>query len=624
MRYASLNNPMILLGYATHPGKSGKNNEDDFVVFDVDPPSGDGTRSGRMPVALVADGIGGNIAGETASHLTAQTFQDTFRALHQSPPRRRLVEAIEAANLAVYERAQADSTLQGMGTTVVAATLLDNQLFVAHAGDSRAYLIRQGRAYQLTADHTWAQEAIEVGRLTPEQAREHPNRHVIKRFLGIAPEVEVDTQLVEQPTLTANPPATTPGRKPDGFLTQPGDTILLCSDGLTDVVSDKQIEQALKKYGANVQDAAHHLVDLANKAGGPDNITVLLLQRREGAAPAALVGSGSTRARSLWGWLVAAALVLLVGAASFLLWRNGDEPDAPAATTVAAAATVTPLTTPAVEAPTEPLTPAVTAASAATGANPAAPALALTPTLALSETVTERSLPTAVEVTATLSTTVGEIANESATRIAQNITDTTSLPTPPTLAVVALSPTATVVNATRPPTSTPVPELATDTPTPTPTPLPTRTATPRSAATVQTVTGGNADNAPRISVQLTDPVEGDTVNGSRVFRWNPSGALPSGFAFEPVFWQSDQTPEVSGGGWGGATVDSQLSIDLTKFPQVQPGSYKWGILLVEAAPYKRIGLISDVRTINLQRPNVSSDSGNKGSGPSSPSGGNND
>src|SRR5262249_11992 len=142
---------------------------------------------------------------------------------------------------------------------------------------------RDGHAFQLTADHTWAQEAIEAGRLTPEQARTHPNRHVIKRFLGIAPDVEVDTDVFDVTNTPVNPDQMHLAHEVDGIHSQSGDVMLVWSDGLTDVVSDKQIEQTLKQYGVDLQDAANHLVELANKAGGPDNITTVILQRHDPA-----------------------------------------------------------------------------------------------------------------------------------------------------------------------------------------------------------------------------------------------------------------------------------------------------------------------------------------------------
>ncbi len=535
MRYASsINDPTITIGYATHPGRTGKNNEDDYVVFETQPTTGDGTTYPSIQVAMVADGIGGNIAGETASHLAAENFHKTFTAL-TSPPRRRLVEAIETANLAIYDRAINDSNLQGMGTTIVAAALLGNELFVAHAGDSRAYLIRGGRAHQLSIDHTWAQEAIDAGRLTPERAKEHPNRHVIKRFLGIAPEVEVDTMMVDYNGAPVNSDKLHEASKADVLRIQPGDTILLCSDGLTDVVSDKQIEQTVKKY--NVQDAANQLIDMANKAGGPDNITVVMMQRRDpNAAPLALVSPTVGRS-SMMGILLAAGLVLLALAAIYIfgLFPGGksDSPTPEATTAIVTdAQEPTATTEPATSDPTE----TVAVAKVETETAPE------TPSEVATETATETAFPTETATEGATSTpvpdtSVGQGTVENEVKVTSDAVGTEIATTLDVTATAELSATATtavpvqsIPESGKPPTSTPAPEhtntpAPTETPTeaPTLTPTITHTRTPKPTATA-TVIGQQLAATPTVTGQqqsTKNPASGGAGKHSR-----NSGATP--------------------------------------------------------------------------------------------------
>jgi len=178
--------------------------------------------------------------------------------------------AIEWANEMILRRAQEDIGLRAMGTTVVAAVVQDDRLTLANVGDSRAYLLREGRLQQLTRDHSWVAKAVEEGVLAPEQARGHPDRNVIYRSLGASPQVEVETNTH---TLHA------------------GDRLLLCTDGLTDVMPDDIIAELVG--GIDLASGADQLISGANNRGGPDNITVTLLalesvkerQRRDRPTP---------------------------------------------------------------------------------------------------------------------------------------------------------------------------------------------------------------------------------------------------------------------------------------------------------------------------------------------------
>jgi PPM family protein phosphatase len=211
-------------------------------------------------VFAVADGLGGHQGGEVASAaaveplagLDGRSFQDAGEAAEA------LAAAIREANKAILDRAAGDPALYGMGTTVTAAAVAgDGYLQLAHVGDSRAYLLRGGTLEQLTNDHTVVGELVRRGRLTPEQAAIHPERSILTRAVGLDPRVPVDL--------------------PDPLELQPEDQVLLCSDGLTEAVADGQIAELLSA-APDGHAACRSLIDAANDAGGPDNITVVLVR----------------------------------------------------------------------------------------------------------------------------------------------------------------------------------------------------------------------------------------------------------------------------------------------------------------------------------------------------------
>jgi len=222
----------------------------------------------RGTLFVVADGMGGAQAGEVASKAAAESFD---RELPQAPPERILRETIENANRAIHERARKDPELAGMGTTTTAA-ILDpeaEEVAIGHVGDSRAYRLRGDKLEQLTRDHSLVEEMRRKGQLTDAQAEDHPQRSIITRALGPEPEVEVDLQTV---------PA------------KPGDVFLICSDGLTTMLSDEQIGRLLTR-ATSLQSAVRALVDEANRAGGRDNITVVTFRLEDAAAPVGAQGS---------------------------------------------------------------------------------------------------------------------------------------------------------------------------------------------------------------------------------------------------------------------------------------------------------------------------------------------
>jgi PPM family protein phosphatase len=211
-------------------------------------------------VFAVADGLGGHQGGEVASAaaveplaaLDGREFADPWEAAEA------LADAVREANRAILDRAAGDPDLWGMGTTLTAAARAgDSQLQLAHVGDSRAYLFRDGDFEQLTTDHTVVGELVRRGRLTPEQAAIHPERSILTRAVGLDPQVPVDL--------------------PDPLELRSGDQVLLCSDGLTEAILDSQIADILSAT-TDGDAACRSLIDAANAAGGPDNITVVLLR----------------------------------------------------------------------------------------------------------------------------------------------------------------------------------------------------------------------------------------------------------------------------------------------------------------------------------------------------------
>ena len=225
----------------TDPGRKRRRNEDSFVI---DP-----------PLFAVADGMGGAQAGEVASRLAAAAFRE-FHDADELDPEERLAAIIQEANRRIYERAAGDAQVSGMGTTITAVLVAADALVLGHVGDSRAYRLRGGKFEQLTDDHSLVADLVRSGRITPEEADAHPQRSVITRALGTDREVDVDT-------------FTVPAESDDLFL--------ICSDGLTTMVDDEEIRDLVTR-ASDLEQAGKGLVKAANKAGGEDNITVVLFR----------------------------------------------------------------------------------------------------------------------------------------------------------------------------------------------------------------------------------------------------------------------------------------------------------------------------------------------------------
>jgi PPM family protein phosphatase len=212
----------------------------------------------------VADGMGGHAHGEVASATAIATLAELDAEVPSSDLSNALRISIEHANNAIRAMVQADSSLEGMGTTLTALLYSNNRLCLAHIGDSRAYLLRDGKFGQVTKDHTLVQSMVDEGKLTPEQAEVHPQRSLLLRALGTSGTAEPDVHVHE---------------------VRPGDRWLLCSDGLSSVVSKETIRESVAS-GDDIEVIARRLIDLANRGGGPDNITCIIADVvDEGAYP---------------------------------------------------------------------------------------------------------------------------------------------------------------------------------------------------------------------------------------------------------------------------------------------------------------------------------------------------
>lgn len=259
--------PHLPAAALTHPGMSGKENEDRYGVFAFRLSE---TKPVPATLAVVSDGIGGHQAGEVAAELAIATIQKTVQASDGNDPLAALHQAVTQASQAIHAQAESNPRQQGMGATCACCLVIDDRLYTTNIGDSRIYLIRDGQIHQLSTDHTWVQEAIEYGLITPEEGRSHPNAHVIRRYLGSAQPPEPDFRL----RLSAGE-SPEQARRNQGMALRPGDRLLLCSDGLTDLVNDEEILSALSSQ--EPQAALKQLVDLANQRGGHDNITLVTL-----------------------------------------------------------------------------------------------------------------------------------------------------------------------------------------------------------------------------------------------------------------------------------------------------------------------------------------------------------
>ncbi len=257
----------LFLTAQSHPGLSGKNNEDNFAVSAYSVSKNNPTPS---VFAIVSDGIGGHRSGEVASEVTVNMISEIVAKSDGLHPLDVFQTGFYAVSEEIVKQAELDPSRKGMGTTAACVWVIGHQLYIAYAGDSRIYLMRGKQIHQLSRDHTWVQEALDKGILSKAAIKSHPNLHVIRRYIGSSEPPEPDLRLY----LQANENDMR-ARANQGTTLRPGDVIMLCTDGLTDLVNDSEMLAALQ--GNTLKDAAKSLIDLANERGGHDNITVVML-----------------------------------------------------------------------------------------------------------------------------------------------------------------------------------------------------------------------------------------------------------------------------------------------------------------------------------------------------------
>ena len=235
--------------FQSDQGKKRRNNQDYANVF---------TNQSNKVLALLADGMGGHQAGDIASQLTVNEIGKSWEMTDITSSEaavKWLIQKIQNENQRVYEHGQQDIALSGMGTTLEAVSILENKLTLAHVGDSRIYVLREGRLLPLTEDHSLVNELVRSGEITPEMAAVHPRKNIITRSVGMPGTIEVDVAI---------------------HNIRPNDRILMCSDGLTNMLSETEITTIISQ-NTSLQLASQSLIDAANQRGGTDNITVILI-----------------------------------------------------------------------------------------------------------------------------------------------------------------------------------------------------------------------------------------------------------------------------------------------------------------------------------------------------------
>jgi PPM family protein phosphatase len=238
----------LLTANGTDRGREREENQDYYGFYE-------GTPYGYLWV--VCDGMGGAAGGKKASIMAVELIRDTFHEEDHENVEAVIKTSVTRANKAIFERSLEEPVLHGMGTTAVILVIKNTQAYIGHVGDSRIYLVREGQMQQLTTDHSLVQGLVEEGTLTKEQAKDHPQSHIITRSIGVMEKVDCDIR-------------STP------IELKPDDRFILCSDGLTGMVSEEVIREFILEFGPS--QACKKLIALANKNGGTDNITVQIIK----------------------------------------------------------------------------------------------------------------------------------------------------------------------------------------------------------------------------------------------------------------------------------------------------------------------------------------------------------
>jgi len=324
----------------SHPGMSGKNNEDRYAVTAYLIENGDPIST---VFAIVSDGVGGHRAGEVAAEFAVDIISQNIAESETTQPIQTLKNAIVQASQTIYTQSESNDEYKGMGATCACCWVIGDRLYMANVGDTRIYLIRDNSIRQLSTDHTWIQEAIDAGILTREDAHDHPHSHVIRRHLGSSQPVVPDTRLrlnedENNDQAEAN----------QGMMLMPEDQLVLCSDGLTDLVNDDEI---MEIFEVNEQeDAIDALIDLANLRGGHDNITIISLQypgitEKTQPVPVPTKGKKKRTACLVFGILFLLALIISAGIYYYLIRPEPSQSPIPATSSTTLPSTTTTMPT---------------------------------------------------------------------------------------------------------------------------------------------------------------------------------------------------------------------------------------------------------------------------------------
>ncbi len=313
----STSHPHLHIAAASNPGLKGKLNEDRYSVSAFRFSADDHTPS---VLALLADGIGGHHGGEVAAQIAVEHINKYVAESPAHQPAQILKQALTCTNQIILDRAKENPALNGMGTTCVCGWVIGSRLYAVSVGDSRLYLQRGTRLIRLTTDHTWVQEALTQGSLMPDQVTGHPNAHIIRRFLGTSSALNPDLRL-----RMSSKESDTQAEANQGLRLFPGDRLMLCSDGLTDLVQDAEILDILQTNP--LEGIPARLIDLANQRGGHDNITVLLMEVPQPAhatqpmrvLPVPVIITARKPARSAVSWLMISLLLVAILLMALLL-----------------------------------------------------------------------------------------------------------------------------------------------------------------------------------------------------------------------------------------------------------------------------------------------------------------
>lgn len=588
-------------GASIHQGVAGKNQEDSYTFG----PDSQDAEVQPWSFIAVADGVTSTTGGGKASEIAVEVVREVLSERGSVTSGQILEAVFHRANQAILNAVNGSADNNSMKTTLVVALVQGGMLSVAHMGDSRAYLLRSGRLHQLTIDHTRVQEAYDRGAMDRQAMREHPNRHVITRFLGERGRVDTDIQMVEPETDLWDLQSR---RMTSSLAVQPEDVVLVCSDGVTEQIDQETLQQLLHQYRKQPQRAADALVKLAVERQETDNITAVVMRLSTRSFLAPLIDVLPQSQRLLTGFLLVLLLLAIGLSARYFLRQLAGSADVSSATPATAQPEQPPTSTSQpmalANATKDAATPMATAEQVAQVNSAVGDGSATPPSLEESREITsEQILALATEaptVTDTPSPMPTETSTSTATQTPTPSETPTALSTASATRIVpstgtftpTSSPTA-ISSPTRRPTTVP---LGLPTPTPTPTILP--TAAPAQAATRSPTPQPTQSSTQDIQATLREPGVGFTFAGEATFEWTfSSGSLGSGQKVELAFWRSDDSWQNAKSPKSAMTNTSVVVKSEDLIALSLSGDLKWGLILWENDV--RMGMISPDRTISV-------------------------